>query len=306
MHIVIAGGSGFVGQVLQQQLLNQGHRLTILTRNPSKFQSGKQTQYVEWLAANSQPETQLEKVDAIVNLAGESINGFRWTKAKKQRILQSRVTATNEVLRIIENLNPKPTVLVNASAIGYYGMSETATFTEGVNSNASDFLATVVQTWEELASRAEKWRVRTVYARFGIILGKGGGALPLMSLPYKFGIGGRIGSGKQWVSWIHIADVVGLISLAIEQSHIHGPLNVTAPEPQRMDDFGKMFAYILHRPHWFPVPSFAMKALLGEMSEMLLCGQRAVPEKALNASYKFQYPELEGTLREILSSKEQQ
>ncbi|MBO0995569.1 TIGR01777 family oxidoreductase [Bacillus sp. SD088] len=304
MHIVIAGGSGFIGQVLQKQLLGRGHRLTILTRDPSKFQSTKQIQYVEWLIPNSQPETQLEKVDAFVNLAGESINGIRWTKAKKQRILQSRITATKEVLRIIENLELKPSVLVNASAIGYYGMSETATFTEEVNSNASDFLATVVQTWEELASTAEKWGVRTVYTRFGIVLGKTGGAFPLMALPYKLGVGGRIGAGTQWVSWIHVADVAGMIVLAIEQSHIHGPLNVTAPEPKRMDDFGKMIAHVLHRPHWFPVPSVAMKALLGEMSEMLLSGQRAIPEKALNASYNFQYPELEAALREILTSKE--
>ncbi len=304
MHIVIAGGSGFVGQVLQKQLLAQGHRLTILTRDPSKFQPTNQVQYVEWLTSNSQPETQLDKVDAFVNLAGESINGLRWTKTKKQRILQSRITATKEVLRIIEKLDPKPSVLVNASAIGYYGMSETATFTEEVHSNARDFLATVVQTWEELASEAEKWGVRTVYARFGIVLGKAGGAFPLMSLPYKLGVGGRIGSGKQWVSWIHVADVAGMIAYSIEQTSIRGPLNVTAPEPKRMDDFGKTIAHVLHRPHWFPVPSFAMKALLGEMSEMLLCGQRAVPEKALNASYTFQYPDLEVALREILTSKD--
>lgn len=304
MHIVIAGGSGFVGQVLQKQLLAQGHQLTILTRDSSKIQSTNQVQYVEWLTPNSQPETQLDKVDAFVNLAGESINGLRWTKAKKQRILQSRITATKEVLRIIEKLDPKPSVLVNASAIGYYGMSETATFTEKADPNARDFLATVVQTWEELASEAEKWGVRTVYARFGIVLGKTGGAFPLMSLPYKLGVGGRIGSGKQWVSWIHVDDVAGIIALAIEQSSIRGPLNVTAPEPKRMDDFGKTIAHVLHRPHWFPVPSFAMKALLGEMSEMLLCGQRAVPEKALNAAYTFQYPKLEVALREILTSKD--
>ncbi|MCJ7842160.1 TIGR01777 family oxidoreductase [Lederbergia sp. NSJ-179] len=301
MHIVIAGGSGFVGQALKQRLLNEGNQVTILTRNPSKFESSERLQYVEWLTHNSQPEIQVEKVDAFVNLAGESINGLRWTKAKKERIIQSRITATKEVLRIIENLHPKPKVLVNASAIGYYGMSETETFTEEAHSNAHDFLATVVKKWEELASTAEKWGVRTVYARFGIVLGKKGGALPFMSLPYKLGVGGTIGSGKQWVSWVHVADVAGLISYAIEQSDIQGPLNVTAPEPKRMADFGKMIGYVLHRPHWFPVPSFAMKALLGEMSEMLLCGQRAIPEKALTSSYKFQYPDLEAALKDIFA-----
>ncbi|MBW8350156.1 TIGR01777 family oxidoreductase [Bacillus sp. IITD106] len=298
MHIVIAGGSGFVGKALQDRLLNDGHDITILTRNREKVAESNRLQAVEWLNPNSEPEKYLNHVDAIINLAGESING-RWTKVKKKRIVESRIRATREIVRLIEKLDPKPKVLVNGSAVGYYGMSDEKTFTEESKPHASDFLASVVRKWEEEAVQAEKLGVRTVFARLGVVLGKGG-ALPLMALPYKLGVGGRVGSGNQWVSWVHQADVAGLLLFAVENESISGPLNVTSPNLVKNNEFGKTIGQVLHRPHWLPVPSFAMKAMLGEMSDMLLRGQRAIPQKAQQHGYTFQYPELAQALGNIL------
>ncbi|MBS4178658.1 TIGR01777 family oxidoreductase [Lederbergia citrea] len=293
MRVVIAGGSGFVGMALQERLLHAGHEVMILTR------AKKRPYEVEWLTPESKPEHYLGKVDAIVNLAGESINGLRWTSSKKKRILESRIIATREIIRIIQSLDKKPEVLVNASAVGYYGMSESETFTESSQTEADDFLASVVRKWEEEAGVAEQLGVRTVFARLGIVLGNDG-ALPLMALPYKLGAGGTVGSGRQWLSWVHVSDVAGIIQFAIEHREISGPINVTAPSPVKMQEFGKTVGHVLHRPHWLPVPSFAMKMLLGEMSDMLLCGQRAIPNKVSESGYSYQYPDLEEALKNSL------
>lgn len=299
MHVVIAGGSGFVGEALQERLLAAGYRVTILTRSPEKVRQSDQLKVVQWLTNECKPEAQLGQVDAIVNLAGESINGLRWTATKKKKILHSRMAATQEIIRIINALEQKPEVLVNASAVGFYGMSETETFTEENHPHADDFLASVVRRWEGEASKVEEYGVRTVYARLGIVLGKGG-ALPLMALPYKFRIGGTIGSGRQWLSWVHVADVAGMIQFAIENRNVFGPFNVTAPHPVRMKEFGQTVGSVLHRPHWFPVPGFLLKVMLGEMSEMLVCGQRAIPEKAKQHEYMFDYPNLKKALEDSL------
>jgi len=302
MHVVIAGGSGFVGKILQDKLIQSGHRVTVLTRDPSNVRETDRLRAVKWLASGSNPELELEHVDAIVNLAGESINGIRWTKAKKTRILNSRIHATREIVRLIGSLEQKPSVLVNASAVGYYGMSETEVFTESAQTSANDFLASVVRRWEEEASQAEKFGVRTVYARLGIVLGNGG-ALPLMALPYKMGIGGTIGSGNQWVSWIHVEDAAGLLQFAIEQPNISGPLNVVSPDSVLMKQFGKIMAEVLRRPHWLPVPAFLLKAMLGEMSDMLARGQKAIPEKAERLHYAYKYEKLPDALRSIFQYK---
>lgn len=297
MHIVIAGGSGFVGKALQELLLNTDYEVTILTRSPNKIKQTDRLRTVQWLVDQSEPEKQLGKVDAIVNLAGESINGLRWTKSKKERILKSRIIVTKEINRIISRLEKKPKVLVNASAVGYYGMSEEKTFTEADGSPGTDFLAAVVNKWEKEARKAEQYGVRTVIARFGIVLGQDG-ALPLMAFPYKIGVGGTIGSGEQWVSWVHVADVAGMIQFAIEHQEISGPLNVTAPKPLKMKEFGKTIGIVLHRPHWLPVPSWLLKGLLGEMSEMLINGQQVLPKKAHTHGYVFKYPNLNQALND--------
>lgn len=299
MHIAIAGGSGFVGQELQKQLLEANVQISILTRSPEKIQTNQQIRAVKWLTEDSKPEEELESVDAIINLAGESINSGRWTEQRKKRILHSRMKATKEINRIISVLQKKPEVLINASAVGYYGMSETATFTEDSQSNATDFLAQVVQHWEKEAKKVERYGVRPVFVRLGIVLGKGG-ALPLMALPYKLFAGGTVGSGRQWLSWIHVSDVARLMIYAIHNQDISGPLNATTNTPLQMREFGKAIGHVLKRPHWFPVPSFMMRLLLGEMSNMILSGQKVLPQKALEHGFTYNYPNVEAALEKSL------
>jgi len=299
MHIAIAGGSGFVGQELQKQLLEANVQISILTRSPEKIQTNQQIRAVKWLTEDSKPEEELESVDVIINLAGESINSGRWTEQRKKRILHSRMKATKEINRIISVLQKKPEVLINASAVGYYGMSETATFTEDSQSNATDFLAQVVQHWEKEAKKVERYGVRPVFVRLGIVLGKGG-ALPLMALPYKLFAGGTVGSGRQWLSWIHVSDVARLMIYAIHNQDISGPLNATTNTPLQMREFGKAIGHVLKRPHWFPVPSFMMRLLLGEMSNMILSGQKVLPQKALEHGFTYNYPNVEAALEKSL------
>jgi uncharacterized protein len=297
MKIAISGGTGLVGHALSTELIRNGHEVYILTR--SKTNSSANPQFVQWLNDGDQPEKALEGVDAIVNLAGATINN-RWTDEYKHKILESRLRATSEVNRIIGELNQKPTVLINASAVGYYGTSMTAEFSEQ-SAQGNDFLAETVARWETAASAANNLGVRVVLCRFGVILDKKDGALPRMALPYKLFGGGKIGSGQQWLSWIHIEDVVGGIMFGIEKKQLSGAVNFSAPEPVIMDQFGKTLAKVIHRPHWMPVPSAMLKILLGEMSILVLEGQRVQPEKLLSAGYVFLFPHLQDALNDIFN-----
>ena len=298
MKIAITGGTGLVGEALSSSLIQAGHQVYILTRNSDDSRTSN-PKYIQWLNPGDSPEKELEGIDAIVNLAGATINS-KWTDEYKQKIIDSRLQATAEVKRIIETLPKKPSVLVNASAVGYYGTSNSKEFTEQSN-KGNDFLADTVYQWETSAAKVHNLGVRLVLCRFGVILDKTDGALPRMVLPYKFFAGGKIGSGKQWLSWIHIEDVVRGIIFAIENTQLNGPVNFSAPSPVRMDEFGKVLSRVINRPHWMPVPSFALKILLGEMSVLVLEGQRAIPEKLLKAGFTFRYPELEKALTEIFS-----
>ncbi|MDN7247450.1 TIGR01777 family oxidoreductase [Planococcus shenhongbingii] len=297
MKIAITGGTGFVGKELTRLFHNKGHMVYILTRSPKR--STANTKYVQWLKEGAAPEKQLEGIDAIINLAGTSINDGRWSKEQKREIYNSRMEATEEVLRIIAKLNKKPRVLINASAIGIYMPSTQVTYTEASADFAKDFLAQTVRDWEKLADHAKSYGVRVAYGRFGIILGKKDGALPLMALPYKLFVGGTIASGTQWVSWVHVKDVARAIQFALENEEIEGPFNVTAPDPKQMKDFGKQIAKTLHRPHWFPVPAFALKAALGDKSQLVLTGQRVVPTVLERHGFKFDYPDLQSALADI-------
>ncbi|MCA0971823.1 TIGR01777 family oxidoreductase [Halobacillus litoralis] len=300
MNIVVTGGTGFVGSELTRQLVNEGHHVYILTRSPDQHTDTENVTYVGWLKDSFNPAAALPTIDAIVNLAGESLNSGRWTDERKESILNSRIQATEGVLDLIEQLDPKPEVLVNASAVGFYGQSKTKTFTEETTEPGRDFLADVVEKWEETASRAKEYGVRTTYIRFGIILGDEG-ALQKMILPYQFMIGGNLGSGEQWMSWIHIDDVVGLIQFTIHNKDVEGPVNGTAPNPHRNKDFGRTLGKVLNRPHWIPAPSPALKLALGEMSTLLLDGQSVIPKKAIEHGYNFKYPELKPALDSILN-----
>ncbi|MGD8188916.1 TIGR01777 family oxidoreductase [Brevibacillus ginsengisoli] len=295
MQIVIVGGSGFVGQHLAKRLLAAGHEVWIPTRGSHSVPHGQTISYK--LNEMGALLSKLKSPYAIVNLAGESINSGRWTAKRKEAILQSRLEVTHTIVRAIKASEQKPEVLINASAIGFYGYSNTATFTES-SPSGHGFLADVTREWEQAASKAAP-HTRVVLARLGVVLGANGGALPRMVLPYYGWIGGRVGSGRQLLSWIHIDDVAGIIEHCLTDQRIHGPVNVTAPEPITMDQFGRKISQTLHRPHWLAVPSFALKFLLGEMAEIVLQGQFVLPQVMQSYGYTFTYPTADQALQEI-------
>ncbi|MEW9052351.1 MAG: TIGR01777 family oxidoreductase [Neobacillus sp.] len=298
MKIVIAGGSGFIGKKLTETLLAEGHQIVILTRR-GELSTGKIT-YVRWLEQNLAPEKEIIHADAVINLAGVSINDGRWTNNHQKQIYESRMTATDELVRIIEAFKEKPSVLINASAIGIYPASLEATYTEASVETAADFLGKTVRDWENKAKQVEEAGIRAVLMRFGVVLGNEGGALPLMALPYKLFAGGTVGSGQQWVSWVHVSDVVRAIAFALKNENIRGPVNVTSPSPLRMEEFGRTIGAVLHRPHWLPVPGFAMKLALGKKSALVLEGQHVRPEVLLREGFEFKYPSLHHALEDLL------
>ncbi|WP_050614053.1 TIGR01777 family oxidoreductase [Bacillus testis] len=300
MHIAIAGGSGFVGKALTEELLKQGHDVYILTRNRSNKTDKPGLAYIQWLNKGDRPEKQLPHIEAVINLAGTSLNSGRWTDKRKKDIVESRMTATTEVRRIMAALDRKPDVFLNASAIGYYGTSETETYTEEDVLPASDFLSETVHKWEENTSKAQTLGIRTVFMRFGVILDKEQGALPQILLPFKLFAGGPIGSGSQLLSWIHIHDIVRAALFCLEKKEISGPVNFTAPAPATMSAFGKTAAASMHRPYWLPVPSPMLKLALGEKSMLVLKGQRVLPKKLLDNGFKFAYPALPKALAALL------
>lgn len=300
MKIAISGGTGMVGRKFSDLLLANGHDVIVLTRGESYEANG--IRYVQWLQEGTKPELQLENLDAFVNLAGVSLNEGRWTKEQKDKIYSSRMESTDEVLRILSVVKQKPQVLINASAVGIYPISETAIYTEQSPEKAQDFLGTVVQEWEQRALQAQKLGIRTCLSRFGVILAKDEGALPMMTLPYKLGVGGTIGSGMQWLSWIHVEDVARALLFVIENEALSGPINFTTPNVKRMKDFGKSIGAALHRPHWLPVPAFVLKLALGEKSVLVLEGQHVLPEKLLNAQFEFQFVSVQEAIRNLYKS----
>ncbi|RZT16349.1 MULTISPECIES: TIGR01777 family oxidoreductase [Fictibacillus] len=298
-NILISGGTGFVGKHITDLLTKDHYKIFILTRNTNNKPSQENVSYVEWLTPQSTPEKNLPRIDAIINLAGESING-RWTDNKKQKILNSRLKATESLLDLAKKMPEPPSVWINASAIGYYGTSKKEVFTEQTTRHGTDFLAEVVKAWETKASEAKNLGCRTVFTRFGLILGRDGGVLPQLTLPYRFFAGGTVGSGEQWVSWVHVEDVARLIKEVLQNGKYEGPVNATAPGPVTMKEFGQVTGDVMHRPHWLPAPSFAFKLLFGEMSMLILKGQQVLPEKAMNLDFSFKFPHLKGALHDLL------
>jgi len=292
--VVLSGETGFIGRSLQKKLIEDGYDVTLLTRRPGYKPSGAQV--IQWDAQSSgEWEQHVDGADAVINLVGEPIAGKRWTKTQKEIIAQSRVNSTRALVTTMRKAHKKPVVLINASAVGYYGPSQDEKITEE-STAGSGFLAKTCEDWELEAARAKNLGVRTVLLRIGIVLGPDGGALQKMTPPFKFFVGGPIGSGQQWFPWIHRDDVIGIIQTCIDNTNISGPVNATAPEPVRMREFCKVLGRVMNRPSWAPVPGFMLKILLGEMAEMLLSGQRAVPAKMLRAGYAFKYTRLENAL----------
>jgi uncharacterized protein (TIGR01777 family) len=246
------------------------------------------------------PPTLPEGTEAVVNLAGESIASGRWTDQRKVRIRDSRLEATQSLVEAISATSARPRVLVNASAVGYYGPRGNEALSEEA-APGRGFLSDVVMEWEQRARAAEALGVRVVFMRIGVVLGRDGGALPQMSMPFKLFAGGRIASGNQWMSWIHVDDVVGMIVWAIETPAVSGPVNAVAPEPLTNADLSQELGRVLGRPSWLPAPAFALKLIFGEMAEALLInGQRVVPTRARELGYKFTYPTVREALAEAL------
>jgi uncharacterized protein (TIGR01777 family) len=307
MKVAISGATGFVGSRLVKYLHKQGHRVLVLTRNTTHAQKvfpNKAFPNLEIFAytptASGAWQQAIASCDGVVNLAGEPIGEGRWTPARKQEILNSRKLSTQKIVAAIASALPKPSVLVNASAIGYYGTSETATFDE-TSPPGNDFLAQVCQAWEAEAQKVTDYNVRLVILRFGIVLGLGG-ALGKMITPFKLFAGGPIGSGRQWFSWIHIDDLVNLIYQALTKQEFWGVYNATSPHPVTMGQLCQTIGKVMHRPCWLPVPSFVIEALLGEGAIVVLEGQRVLPKRTLESGFQFQYPDLQPALQEILHS----
>lgn len=297
MKIIVAGGTGFIGKLLVDTLTRERYEVVILTRGPSRPGKEPSVRYIQWNPPQGGDwEKELEGSRGVVNLAGETIAAKRWTKKRRLELLESRCDATQAIARAIEKAKAKPAFLLNASAMGFYGTHESSAFAEDSGAG-DDFLAKICKAWEAHAIRAEDFGVRVVRLRIGIVLEKGGGALAKMLPPFQFFLGGPLGSGRQWMSWIHLTDVVGLILFLMRREDAKGPFNVTAPQPVTMEEFARTLGKVLRRPASFRVPGLVLKILLGAMADLLLKGQKVIPQKALDLGYRFQYPDLESALR---------
>ena len=297
MNILITGGTGFIGAALSRELVSSAHNVIITTRRQTDSK-----EKLTWKPPALIPPDTISNIDAVINLAGESIASGRWTKTRKERIMSSRINTTRALVQSMQNVNPGPKVLISASAIGYYGPRGDEHVTEDTPPG-TDFLAEVCKVWEAEALKAEELGVRVVLIRIGGVLESDGGALPKMIIPFKFFLGGPIGSGKQWFSWIHRDDIVGIIKYALENKSISGPVNLTAPQPVTNKEFSSALGRALSRPSWLPVPGFMVKIALGELGDILLTGQRVLPEKILKAGYEFEHPDVDGALRAIFEKK---
>lgn len=297
MKILITGATGLVGKALQKSFAEKGHEMLLASRSEPKAPN-----QIQWTVEDgfAEPE-RLEGIDAVVHLAGESVSGLRWTDEKKKAIRDSRVLGTRSVVEAISKLKDRPKVLVAASAIGFYGergdeeVNESSTAGHG-------FLADVAREWEAEARRAEDAGVRTVLLRTGMVLSKDGGALATMLLPFKMGVGGVVGSGKQWMSWISLDDHVAVINYVIENENIRGAVNAVSPQPVTNEEFTKAMGDVLYRPTFIPLPEFAVSMLMGEMGDaLLLTSTKVLPKRLLDAGFEFDHRELKPALEHAIA-----
>lgn len=295
MRVLVTGSSGLIGSALLSALAADGHLVVRVVRS----QSNALGRHIMWNPDGGEIDPEdLENFDAVVNLAGETIMG-RWTPEKKARILESRVKGTRLLCETLANLRCRPTVLVSASAVGYYGDRGDHVLDENSSSGAL-YLSSVTKAWED-ATQSASQSIRVVNLRIGFVLSREGGGLPSMLLPFKWGVGGRVGSGHQYISWIAIEDVVGAIAQAIRTDALRGPVNAVAPHPVTNQEFTKTLGSVLHRPTIFPLPGFAARLMFGEMADnLLLASARVEPKRLLATGYQFRFPQLQPALQDAL------
>ncbi|MEM8805002.1 MAG: TIGR01777 family oxidoreductase [Cyanobacteria bacterium P01_G01_bin.38] len=306
MKVAVTGATGFVGSRLVEQLHGAGHHIKVLTRNAERARKVFPTaafpkvEVVAYTPLTSGPwQAEISGCDGVVNLAGETI-AERWTPERKQQILESRDLGTQKLVEAIDKADVKPSVMVSASAIGYYGTSETAEFYETSEPIKTDFLSQICQSWESAAEKVTAYGTRLVIIRIGIVLGTGG-AIAKMLTPFRLYAGGPIGSGKQWFSWIHRDDLVNLFIKGLTDPQMQGTYNGTAPNPVRMAELSDTLGKVMNRPSWLPVPEFVIETLLGDGAVVVLEGQKVLPERTQATGFTYQYPKVEGALREIVA-----
>jgi len=297
MKILITGGTGFIGKKLCHFLLDKNHQLTVLSRTPEKVSTlcGKSVQPVNKIVQL----TSSDSFDAIINLAGEGIADARWSKNRKQQLLDSRINITKQLISYIEKADVKPKVLISASAIGYYGNRGSTLLTEESLPH-EEFSHHLCALWESAAFDAQKQGVRTCIIRTGLVIGDNGGFLKRMLLPFKLGLGGPMGNGNQWMSWIHRADLIAIIDKLLESDTLQGVFNASSPKPVTNNEFTKTLAQVLNRPAFIPIPAFVLKILLGEMSALLIGGQRVIPERLEKAGFEFTFKSLNHALSNVV------
>lgn len=305
-RVIVTGGTGFIGRPLSHRLIQEGFDVVCLTRNASAAKEREKNgiKFVEWDGKSAAGWSEFaEGAAAIVNLAGESIGSGRWTDERRQRILQSRMNAGKAVTEAVKTVKEKPEVVIQASAIGIYGNRGKETLDES-SGLGEGFLAEVAKDWEKSTGEIEASGVRHVVIRTGLVLGSSGGVLARLLLPYRFFVGGPMGSGKQWMSWIHIIDEIGSIIFLMRRKDLNGAFNLTAPQPLPNKLFSRELGKILKCPSWFPVPGLLLKLFLGKMAEeTILTSQRVMPVRLEEAGYPFVYPDLTGALADILGKK---
>lgn len=301
MKVIVTGATGLVGSALIRSLLSEGHNVTRLVRGGAQAFSAPGTKAVHWEPAKGNIDAnELEGHDAVVHLAGESVADGRWSDEKKRRIRESRVVGTRLLAETLAKLKDKPKVLVSASAIGFYGDRGDEMLKEE-SASGEDFLSEVCREWEKATLAASQAGIRVVHVRIGIVLSADGGALSKMLTPFKLGVGGKVGSGKQYMSWITLDDLVGVIKLALVDESLHGPVNAVAPNAVTNEEFTKALGSALGRPTIFSVPAFAARLAFGEMADaLLLSSTRVEPARLKEAGYEFKNAELEGALRHVL------
>ncbi|MBN2548008.1 MAG: TIGR01777 family oxidoreductase [Anaerolineales bacterium] len=302
MRVIIPGGSGLIGAALSTELIKNGYEVFILSRQPDrqKEKLPEGVRAVGWDGKSAAGWGSLaDGAKAIVNLAGENLAAGRWTEARKQAIRDSRVHAGQAIVQAVDGAGQKPEVVIQASGVGYYGPRQDELVDES-GAPGADFSSRVCIEWENATARVEGLGVRRAIIRMGVSLSLHGGALPRMLLPFRLFVGGKIGSGRQYLSWIHLADTVAGIRFLIENPALAGIFNLTSPYPATNAEFSRAIGRAMHRPALMPVPAFAMRLVFGELSSVLLEGQRVIPARLNEAGFKFQYPQAEAALRDVL------